>query len=193
VGIVNVPRLNRLLLGSLLFAWAGCQQPHRGWEPPLEEMSTRFLRNQVEEALDFVHVARQDVRADPAQLGESLDGAERALERMSKYYLPLLEARDCAYDAHRFLYYGERSRAKTKLATVEGILDSVAEAGGAALQPVLKEPLDLVSEARAAVMAGTDTAPHLIESLTVTLNLLALKGGLDLPDDWPETPRAPSR
>lgn len=182
-----------LILGSLLLVSWGCKQPHPGWEPPLEETSTRFLGVQVEKALECVHRAERDVRSNPEQAGERLADAVRALERISRYYLPLLEARERAYDAHRFLYYGERYRARTELEAVENTLDSVAETGGAALQPALKKPLDLVSEAKAAVIAGTDTAPDLIKSLAIKLNLMALKGGLELPRDWPKSAGAASR
>jgi hypothetical protein len=174
-----------LILGTLLLVAGGCNQPHPGWEPPLEETSTRFLQARVEEALQLVRGARGDVRSDPGEVEQQLDGALRTLEQMSKYYLPLLEARERTYDAHRFLYYGETLRARTEIEAVEEILDRVAETGGPALEPVMKEPLDLVSEAKAALLATSDNAPDLIKSLAITLNFMALKGALELPDDWP--------
>jgi hypothetical protein len=181
---INGARL--LVLGGLLLASQGCKQPHPGWEPPLEETSTRFLQAQVDEALGFVQRAQRDLRGDPGQAEAKLRDAARALERMSGYYLPLLEARERAYDAHRFLYYGETSRARAELEAVEEILDTVAETGGPVLQPALREPLDLASEAKAAVIAGTDNAADSIRTLTILLNQMALRGGLDLPDDWPQ-------
>ncbi len=139
-----------------------------------------------QEALQFVRGAQDDVATDPGQAEEELGGAVRALERMSMYYLPLLEARERTYDAHRFLYFGENQRARTEIQAVEEILDAVAETGGPKLLPAMKEPLDLVSEAKAAVMATSDKAPDLIKSLALKLNYMALKGKLEIPDAWPE-------
>jgi hypothetical protein len=174
-----------LILGALLLVSGGCRQSHQGWEPPLEATSTRFLQNQVEEALQFVRGARADVLTKPERARQSLDGAVRALRRMSDYYLPLLEARERAYNAHRFLYYGEIRRATTEVEAVEGILDQVAKTGDQRLVASLKEPLDLVSEAKAAVLAASDEAPDLIKSLAIELNYMTLKGKLKIPDDWP--------
>jgi hypothetical protein len=174
-----------LILGAILLVSSGCEQPHRGWEPPLENTSTRFLQDQAEEALRFVRTAQDDARSSPGQVGATLDGAVRALERISRFYLPLLEARERAYDAHRFLYFGETHRARTEIEAVEEMLDEVAQAGGPALQPVMKDVLDLVSETKAAVIATSSNAPDLIRSLVIKLNQMALRGALELPDDWP--------
>jgi hypothetical protein len=174
-----------MVLGVLVLFSGGCRQPHQGWEPPLEETSTRFLQSQVDETLQFVRGAQTAIRVDPEQVEQRLDGAVRTLERMSKYYLPLLEAREHAYNAHRLLYLDAKHRAKTEIQAVEDILGSVAEHGGARILPAIEEPLDLVSEAKAAVMARSDRAPDLIKSLAVKLNYLALKGELEIPENWP--------
>jgi hypothetical protein len=176
-----------VVLGTLLLFVGGCKQPHQGWEPPLEETSTRFLQTQVENALRFVRSAQDDVRSNPEKAEQRLLDAVRALEGMSRYYLPLLEARERSYDAHRFLYHGERHRARSEIEAVEKILDTIAAAGGTALQPTMKDPLDLVSEAKAAVIAESENAPELIKSLAIKLNFMALKGQLELHDDWPQS------
>lgn len=173
------------LLGLILLLTGGCKTPHPGWEPPLEETSTRFLATQVDDALRSLRRARRDVRSKPGDAEGKLDDALRALERMAKYYLPLLEARERTYDAHRFYYYGETRRARAELEAVEEIVDEVAGGGGSPLEAAMKRPLDLVSEAKAAVMAKSDSAPERIKSLAIQLNFMALKGGLELPDDWP--------
>lgn len=174
-----------LILGTLLLVASGCKQPDERWEPPLEETSTRVIQSRVEEALQLVRKAQGEIRSNPEQVEESLNGAVRDMERLSKYHLPLLEARERTYNAHRFLYYRERQRAITELEAVEDILDRVAATGGTALQPAMKEPLDLVSEAKAAVMGDSENAPDLVKSLAIKLNFMALKGRLALPDDWP--------
>jgi hypothetical protein len=177
-----------LVLGALLFASGGCDERHRGWEPPLEETSTHFLHDRVVEALHLVRDAQKHVPTDAEQAARDLDGAMRALRLMSEYYLPLLEARERAYDAHRLLYHGETRRSRSEIEAVEKILSQIAEAGGPALLPLLKEPLGLASEAKAAILATSDEAPDLIESLAIKLNYMALKGELELPPDWPPAP-----
>lgn len=183
---MNNGRQARLpVLITLLFVSIGCRQPHQGWEPPLEETSTRFLQEQVAEALQLVRGAEDEALTHPERLADKLEGAARSLERMSIYYLPLLEARERAYNAHRFLYYGERQRAIEEIEAAEKLLDGVAATGGTVLASAMKKPLDRVSEAKAAVMAKADNAPDLIKSLAVELNYMVLKGGLELPADWP--------
>ena len=174
-----------LILGILLLGVGGCMQSAQEWEPPLEETSTRFLQTEVDEALRLVRSAEGDLRRNPERAEVRLDEAARDLERMSKYYLPLLEARERAYDAHRFLYHGKRHRAIEEIEAVEEILDRVAETGGTTLQPVMKEALDLVSEAKAGVMAQSANAPEVIKSLAIKLNYMAQKSRLELPDAWP--------
>jgi hypothetical protein len=171
------------ILIALLFVSIGCSQPHQGWEPPLEETSTRFLQSQVDESLRIVRSAQGEAGAHPEQVEDKLDAAARVLELMSGYYLPLLEARQRTYDAHRLLYYGDRHGTRSEIEAVERLLDEVAKFGGTALAPAMKKPLDLVSEAKAAVIAGSDNAPDLIRSLAIDLNDMMLTGGLELPGE----------
>ena len=175
-----------LVLSVVLFVLNGCKQPHPGWEPPLEETSTRFLQDEVGEALELIRNARTDVHADPARAQSQLVKASRALERVSVFYLPLLEAREHAYDAHRLVYFKQENRARTHIEAVESILDTMAENGGPKILPALKEPLGLASEAKAAIMAQSDLAPDLIKSLARKLNFMAWRGELEIPSDWPE-------
>ena len=175
-----------LILVGLLLVLNGCKQPHPGWEPPLEETSTRFLQDEVGEALELIRNARVDVHVDPAQAEGQLVKASRALERVSIFYLPLLEAREHAYDAHRLVYFNQKNRARTHIEAVESILDTMAEKGGPRILPALEEPLGLASEAKAAIMAKSDRAPDHIKSLARKLNYMAWRGELEIPSDWPE-------
>jgi hypothetical protein len=171
-----------LVLSVLLGLSVGCKQPHPGWEPPLEETSTRFLQKEVDEALQLVRDALQESR-ESGQAEDSLRGAVRALSRMSQYYLPLLEARERTYNAHRFFYYGEQLRARAEMETVGTILEGVV-ADGPTLLPVMREALDLVSEAKTAVTANSDEAPELMRMLASKLNYMGLKGKLEVPQGW---------
>jgi hypothetical protein len=158
---------------------------HEGWEPPLEETSTRFLQDQAEEARRLLDAAREEIRSQTGDPEGQLSVAAQTLERMTLYYLPLLEARERAYDAHRLYYYGEEGRAAAHLDAIEGILDAMANAAPEIFLE-LKEPLDLVAEARAGLKATPDDVPRLLKTLAVRLNLMALKGNLLFPDEQTE-------
>ena len=82
------------MLGGLLLLLTGCGRLHQGWEPPLEETSTRFLQQETDEALRLVQAAQEAVATETHHADEDLAGAARALERISLYYLPMLEARE---------------------------------------------------------------------------------------------------
>ncbi|MHC4516817.1 MAG: hypothetical protein ACYS5W_24425, partial [Planctomycetota bacterium] len=99
-----------LIIGTLLLVASGCKQPDERLEPPFEETSTRVIQSQVEEALELLRSVQGEIQSNPEQVEENLDGAVRDMERLSKYYLPLLEARERTYNAHRFLYYRETQR-----------------------------------------------------------------------------------
>jgi len=169
----------------LLVTPGGCRHPHEGWQPPFEVSSTRLLQQEADVALRLVGAARADLAGSNGPADERLSGAVRALERLTVYYLPLLEAKERTYNAHRFLFYGERGRADTELTIVREILDGTVEAGGEPLLELFVPALDLVGEAQAAVRGAPEKAPAILKELAVKLNLMLLKGDLALPDDWP--------
>lgn len=189
-------RVAPLLAGALsllLVTLGGCRQAHEGWEPPVEETSTRLLQQEAEKALHRVESARNALEENEEQAAERLAEASRALERLSRYYLPLLEAKERVYNAHRFVYYGETGRAEAEINRVQRILNGVVEAGGERLFKVLTPALDLVGEAKAAIRGAPEEAPHLLRDLAVRLNLASLKGELELPGDWPQESPPTSR
>jgi len=180
-------------LSVLLVTVGGCRQTHEGWEPPVEETSTRLLKQEADAALRFVDAARADLVGSEGPAAEHLSSATRALQRLTLYYLPLLDARERIYNAHRFLYYGETGRAERELNAVEQILDHVVEVGGHQLFTVLTPSLDLVGEAKAAIRGAPSEAPRLLKDLAIKLNLATLKGELELPGDWPPQDPATGR
>jgi hypothetical protein len=159
----------------------------------VEETSTRLLQQEADEALRFVEAARADLAGSEGPAAERLSEAAQALQRLTLYYLPLLEARERVYNAHRFVYYGETGRAETEINAVEEILDRVVELGGTPLLRALTPALDLVGEAKAAIPGAPNEAPRLLKELAVKLNLATLKGELELPGDWPPQDPATSR
>jgi len=171
-------RLALVLLTSLLALSGGCERTRQGWEPPLEETSTRFLQTRVDEALRLVNAAREGLGASGGLPQEQLTAAANTLAWISEYYLPLLEARERAYNAHRLYYYGDEAQTASQLDSIERILDEVAAAGGEGLTRELKEPLDLVAELRAAMKGAPEKVPDLLKALAVRLNLMAVRGGL---------------
>ena len=165
----------------VLVGLGGCRQSHEGWEPPVEETSTRFLQQEAEEALRLVDAAYSDLAGTEGPAKGRLSEAADALRRLTVYYLPLLEARERVYNAHRFFYYGESARADAEIKTVEQILDGVVELGGARLLRVLSPAIDLVGEAQAAIHGAPEEVPQLLRDLAIKLNLATLKGELELP------------
>jgi hypothetical protein len=174
-----------IALSFLLVILGGCRRTHEGWEPPVEETSTRLLKQEADEALRFVDAARADLAGSQGPAAEHMSSAVQALQRLTLYYLPLLEARERIYNAHRFLYYGEMGRAERELDAAERILDHVVEIGGHRLFTALAPSLDLVGEAKAAIRGAPDEAPRLLKDLAVKLNLATLKGELELSGGWP--------
>lgn len=180
--ISRIPRRALILAGSMVLV-AGCTRPHPGWEPPLQETSTRFLQEKVDEVRALVEAARQELPPGSDDAREPLSRAASKVRLLSEYYLPMLEARQRTYDAHRFFYYGETSRAETEIDAVETILDKIAEAGGSELFRELKRPLDLVGEAKSAMRGAPAKAPGLLKELAVELNSTALRADLVFPED----------
>jgi hypothetical protein len=151
------------------------------------------LQQEAEEALHLVDTARATLDQGEDQAAERLVEAAQALERLSRYYLPLLEARERVYNAHRFVYYGETGRAEAEIKRVERILNDVVEVGGQRLFKVLTPALDLVGEAKPAIRGAPEEAPHLLRELAVRLNLASLKGELELSGNWPPESLPPSQ
>ena len=162
-----------------LLALAGCRQAPEGWIPVLEETSTTFLRSATESIAAHVRSARSALPGDPHAASAELIKAESTLDHLLTYYLPLLDARERAYNAYRHHQLGRTAETERELDQIERILIEVAHDGGP-LPRAMTEPLERLEDARAAIEAGTDDAAGALEALALRLNSLLVKGGLVL-------------
>lgn len=141
-----------------------------------------FLEKEVERALESLREARGSLPAgelDEARGG--LDEAETALSRLQAYYLPLLEARLRAANAHQLAAGGNLRGAGDELDRIEQTLVGLARNGGSEMGREVRDPLDLLEEARLALVESSPEAPARLEALGEGLELMLLKGDLVLP------------
>jgi hypothetical protein len=168
-----------LLLAPLGFV-VGCGQPPEGWTPVMEETSTTFLEEETERVLGHVRNAMQQLSDDPSAVSEELQGAASALEHLLDYYLPLVRAREEAYNAYRMDYLGDHGGVGRALVEIEGILTAMAEeADGQRLQEI-ESLAEALASARMATASGTGEGREALEALARHLNQAAVKGDLVL-------------
>lgn len=158
----------------------GCGAKPEGWTPVLQESSTPFLRTEVEKIEAQVAAARGDLPAEAEQTAKALAEADASLRRLLTYYLPLLEARERAYNAYRHHVLGEKLRTAEELDQIEKILMAVANEEEGRLLEEMQEPLEKLQNARTALEANPDEAAKALQALGTRLNFLVLKGGLVL-------------
>jgi len=174
---------NKYLVG-LLMVLAGtlsaCQRRPEGWSPVLEETSTAFLEVETQRVLERVRAAREEVVTDPSRAEEILLEAERSLEHLDAYYLPLLQARERAYNAYRSFFLNDHGRVIQELAHIEGLLESMAENATGSLFQEIESLAEVLADARVAVEAGEEEGRPALEALARALNQAALKGELVL-------------
>lgn len=175
---------NRRNLAGLFLILAGvaggCQDRPEGWVPVLEETSTGFLEVETGRALEQVRAARETATTDPAGAEDALRAAETSLEHLMVYYLPLLQARERAYNAYRASFLADKGRAMQELARIEELLESMAEATSGAPLQELQSLGEALEDARLAVESGPEEALSALEVLARRLNQAAVKGDLIL-------------
>lgn len=170
------------LTGCALAAlgFAGCRPAPEDWIPVMEETSTTFLRTETEAVAARVRSAASHLPANPAGAAADLAAAEIGLGHLLTYYLPLLEAREHAYNAYRHFHLGRTAQTARELDEVETILTTIAQAGNRRLLDEMQEPLEDLEDARVALDADSRAAAEGLQALATRLNFLLLKGGLVL-------------
>ena len=171
-----------ILAGAVLtlLALAGCNRTPAGWTPVLEETSTGFLKTETEEVASRVRLAQADLPANPEKAAAELAKAEAGLDRLLTYYLPVLDARERAYNAYRHYQLGSSKETERELDEVEAILMSIAETEHGHLLRAMEEPLETLEDSRAALDVDSDEATRQLRTLAIRLNNLLLRGGLVL-------------
>jgi hypothetical protein len=168
-----------LALGGALVA---CQPTGSSCPAIVISPGVPFLEKEVERALESLREARGSL--PPGELGGArggLDDAEAALSRLQTYYLPLLEARLRASNAHQLAAGGDLRKAADELDRIEQGLVGLARKGGGEMGREVRDPLDLLEEARLALVESSPEAPARLEALAERLELMLLKGDLVLP------------
>jgi len=168
-----------LLLAALGLLW-GCNETPRGWTPVMEETSTTFLEEETGRVLEHVQEALQRVGDDPGGIAPELERAESRLEHLLDYYLPLVQARERAYNAYRMFYLGDEAGVSRELAAVEDILASMAEKADGQRLTEIESLAETVASTRMATASGTDQGQKALEALARLLNQAAVKGDLVL-------------
>jgi hypothetical protein len=175
---------NKGYLVGLLMVLAGtmsaCQHRPEGWTPVLEETSTAFLEVETQRVLERVRAARKEVMTSPARAEQTLLEAERSLEHLDAYYLPLLQARERAYNAYRSLFLNDHGRVVQELTRIEGLLEGMAETASGSRFQEIESLAEVLADARVAVEAGEEEGRPALEALARALNQAALKGELVL-------------
>lgn len=166
--------------GVLLVTLVGCGRSPKGWTPVLEQTSTAFLQTEIENVASRLEVVRDSLGTEPENASSALEQAEDSVEHLLTYYLPLLEARERAYNAYRHFILDEKARTAAELDQVETILMDITERGHGHLLREMEIPLERLEDARVALDVNAAEASKELETLAAELNFLLLKGGLVL-------------
>lgn len=165
-------------VGLVLFL--ACRDPEHRWTPVLEQTSTEFLTTATVRTREHLEAARRSLTEDPEAAAADLEAARRELRHLETYYLPLLEARERAYNAYRFFELGEEARTVGEIERVEALLLEMARDLGEPLAAEMEPPLETVADLRAALSGSPERAPELLLELALRLQEMALKGELVL-------------
>jgi hypothetical protein len=173
-----------LLLVAVLLALVGCDRETTDWTPVMEETSTVFLRDQVDKSLEMLEALRARLSVCPdADAREDAARLKTALLHLRHYYLPMVEAREEAYNAYRLYHLKRRSEVGHHLDSARQILEAVASHGGGPMVSEMGRLTGQVLQVGEAVRLGSREAVPRFQQLISSLNLKAMKGDLILNSD----------
>jgi hypothetical protein len=118
------------------------------------------------------------LQTDPGQAVRALQNAEKSLEYLRDFYLPLFQARERAYNAYRYFRLGEGTQVDRELRLIEETLESMAEAEGGGPQNELQALAEAVASARIAAKGPPREAGTALEELARRLEQVVVKGDL---------------
>ncbi len=166
------------VVGILLVGAGGCRERPTPWSPMESEVTTGWLRRETAEAERWVAAAREQLVRDPSAASASLDKARASLRKLSSYYLPVLEARERAYNAYWFFQQSDTGGVTRELERVETELLNAAKSRGEPEAREIRVTLEQVTAARVALDTSPQSVSHLLESLARRLNTMLVKGEL---------------
>jgi len=162
-----------------LGAGAGCSPPRPA---PQQDLSDREVREESARALAAAREARRELPAHPEAAAAALDRALASLECVHYFHLPVVEARDRAFNAARHLARGEKRQALEEVEEIEAVLHEAARGGGPPVSRALARPLDLAAHAARSLEAGSPAAAGNLDALARELNLLEIHSDLAVPE-----------
>lgn len=163
------------LLAALMTLAGGCHREPAGWSPVLTEHSSiPILQERLEDARDEIEQARQEPSPSP----EALERAQRHLQVLLEYHLPLLEARERATRAYRLHLLGRSRQTHEELDGVRSLLEGIATEHPR-VAPELEQPLETLLHLRNSMDAGK-IAEAEFDRLITEIHSLELKARLAL-------------
>jgi hypothetical protein len=144
----------------------------------LDETSMVVLRRQTTRVLEEVRKAKQQLGRSEEDVNAALKRAEEDLERLSSYYLPLLEISQRADKAYRLVNTGEREGALKELEVIEAELLAMAKGVGDLDLGALEKPAEDAVDARLAISRGSEDALEKLDALAIQLRAMLVKGRL---------------
>lgn len=169
-----------LLVGGTLLA-AGCRDDLPvDWTPVLETTSTSYLQDEIGRALAELEEARASLPADPGAVTEHIDATETHLQRLRLVYLPLLSARERAYNAYRLHYLRRDAEAISELEEIRTAILEVSRHGGERFLAELERIEELVADARIQLEARSPSATGGLRELALELDDVMNRAGIFL-------------
>jgi hypothetical protein len=162
--------------GLLLLAACGGPQEIQTEMPELN--SAGSLRTEIDRALREVQEARAGLDPKSVKAQQPLDAAAASLQRLADYYVPVLVARDDAYNAYRLFRMNDKNGAVREIDVAVNILEKTAEAGDESLSKTIQQPLEALGEAKLAVNGDRPDAGPTLQRVVYLLNAMIVKGGL---------------
>ena len=170
-----------MILCCVAFGIGGCgdSDPSQAFIPVCPE-SPAVLRTPIEEAMAQVDEAQELLSAAPEKAAVALGEAQRSLRHVATYYIPLQEAQQLAAEAHRSYFGGDFESTSERLDEAESKLLGIAHEYGPHTAAGLKEPLEILEDARLALAAGLDDGAESIQKLLERLQLMSSRAELVL-------------
>lgn len=166
-----------LVGGTLLAAGCGDELP-ADWTPVLETTSTSYLHDEIVRALVELEEARSSLPADPDAVTEHLDATEVHLQRLRDVYLPLLDARERAYNAYRLHYLGRDTDAISQVVKIRTMILAVSHQKNESFLTELERIQELVADARLRLEAGSPSATDALRALALELDDVMNRAGI---------------
>ncbi|MDF1554927.1 MAG: hypothetical protein P1P84_17800 [Deferrisomatales bacterium] len=173
--------LSILLVVSVLTR--SSRAPVEPWKPVLEDTSFHFLVDVTAETRKLQAAGLQELERGEAEAARSLfQDAALHLEQLATYYVPMTEIRQLVYDADRLAFLKEKERSRVKLEEARKYLLEMGAGSALHLRTTADELILMLEDTELALDRDSAELPKKFQALGHRVNLLALKGELELTD-----------